>query len=65
MKVFEFHKDGSVSLIENDFIYIALSPDEITELVRDYHRDQIERVGRLAWLRQWLSLITLIFEQRQ
>lgn len=63
MKVFEFHPNGTMSILEDDFIFVTLSPDEIAELVRDWHRDQIERVGRLQWLRQWFGLLGLLFYQ--
>lgn len=64
MKIFEFHRNGSMSIIEDgDFICITLDADEVTELVRDYHRNQIERVGRLQWLRQWFGLLGLMFYQ--
>lgn len=64
MKIFEFHRTGTLSIIENnDYIYVTLSPEEAAELVRDYHRNQIERVGRWQWLRQWLSLLGLLFYQ--
>lgn len=64
MKIFEFHRNGSMSIIEDgDFIRLTLSPDEIAELVRDYHRNQIEVRGRLGWLREWFGLLSLLFYQ--
>lgn len=63
MKVFEFHRTGTLSIIEDgDYIYVTLSADEIAELVRDWHRDQVQR-GRLAWLREWAQLLGLLFYQ--
>lgn len=66
MKVFKFNPNGSVYILDSDdidFIRLTLSPDEIAELVRDYHRNQIEVRGRLGWLREWFGLIGLLFYQ--
>jgi hypothetical protein len=63
MKIFEFHRTGTLSIIEEDYIFVTLSPDEVAELVTDYHRNQIERVGRLQWLREWFGLLGLMFYQ--
>jgi hypothetical protein len=66
MKVFKFNPSGSVYILDSDdidFIRTTLDADEVTELVRDYHRNQIERVGRWQWLRQWFGLLGLMFYQ--
>lgn len=64
MKIFEFHRNGTMSIIEDgDFIRVTLDATEVAELVRDWHRNQIEVRGRLAWLRQWFGLLGLLFNQ--